>query len=364
MPIYMDRHDLPESVSAEEVARLHQEDLKIEHEFGCKGMTYWFDEERKTAFCLIQAPNKQALQDMHNHAHGAIANSIIEVDPTVVESFLGRISDPANELDQDINVINDPAFRVLMLVSFRNYMLKVSCENLLKSTALDSIDVLGELITRHKGRLVQSVGCRHLASFKTVDEALKCASEVQQVLEEKFEALGKDLELRIGLSAGVPFEEEDGLFDEAIKVADQLCEIVSGEIVITSEINELYKKKHLQAIPNQGSVRILKPSEERFLKMFVDFTEKNWNRSDLKVDDFSQGLGLSKAQLYRKVKTLTGTSLNAFLKGYRLDKALDLLSERKGNISEVAFDTGFNSPSYFSRCFHGTFGVLPSEFGK
>ena len=53
----MDRHDLPESVNAEHVAHIHQEDLKIEHEFGCKGLTYWFDDKRKTAFCLINAPN-------------------------------------------------------------------------------------------------------------------------------------------------------------------------------------------------------------------------------------------------------------------------------------------------------------------
>ena len=57
MPIYMDRHDLPESVTAEEVARLHQEDLKIEHKFGCKGMTYWFDEVRK--YCLLPDSGSQ-----------------------------------------------------------------------------------------------------------------------------------------------------------------------------------------------------------------------------------------------------------------------------------------------------------------
>ena len=59
MPIYMDRHDLNDAITAEHVANIHQEDLKIEHEFGCKGLTYWFDDHRKTAFCLIKAPNKE-----------------------------------------------------------------------------------------------------------------------------------------------------------------------------------------------------------------------------------------------------------------------------------------------------------------
>ncbi len=59
MPIYMDRHDLSDAVTAEHIARLHQEDLKIQDQFGCRGLTYWFDEKRKTAFCLIEAPNEE-----------------------------------------------------------------------------------------------------------------------------------------------------------------------------------------------------------------------------------------------------------------------------------------------------------------
>ncbi len=96
MSIYMDRHDVSEVVTAEHVAQLHQEDLKIEHKYGCKGLTYWFDDKRKTAFCLIEAPNEQACSEMHDDAHGEIPHQIIEVDANLVESFLGRIEDPEN----------------------------------------------------------------------------------------------------------------------------------------------------------------------------------------------------------------------------------------------------------------------------
>ena len=77
MPLYMDRHDVSDSVTAEVIAQIHQEDLKIEHKFGCRGMTYWFDAERKTAFCLIEAPNEKAIKDMHNAAHGNVPYRII-----------------------------------------------------------------------------------------------------------------------------------------------------------------------------------------------------------------------------------------------------------------------------------------------
>ena len=80
MPIYMDRHDIPEEITAEHVAQMHQEDLKVQHLYGCKGMTYWCDEHRRTAFCLIEAPNEQAIKDMHNNAHGEVPHKIIEVN--------------------------------------------------------------------------------------------------------------------------------------------------------------------------------------------------------------------------------------------------------------------------------------------
>ena len=104
----MDRHDLPEAVTAEAVAKVHQEDLKIQDQYGCRGLTYWFDEKRGTAFCLIEAPEEDAVKSMHNQAHGMIPNQIIEVDTHVVNAFLGRISDPAGKKGER-NIINETA---------------------------------------------------------------------------------------------------------------------------------------------------------------------------------------------------------------------------------------------------------------
>ncbi|WP_289053947.1 DUF4242 domain-containing protein [Carboxylicivirga marina] len=79
MPIYMDRLDLP-GVTAKDVAEAHQKDLKIQDDYGCRAITYWFDEERQTAFCLIEAPDKGAVKAMHEHAHGLVPHQIIEVN--------------------------------------------------------------------------------------------------------------------------------------------------------------------------------------------------------------------------------------------------------------------------------------------
>ena len=92
MPIYMDRHDLA-AVTAKDVAEAHREDLKIQDNYNCKGLTYWFDEKRGTAFCLVEAPNADCVKEMHDQAHGLIPHQIIEVESNVVNAFLGRIED-------------------------------------------------------------------------------------------------------------------------------------------------------------------------------------------------------------------------------------------------------------------------------
>ena len=126
MPIYMDRHDLPGGTTAENVADAHQADIKIQHQFGCKGLTYWFDEPTGAAFCLVDAPSADHVKAMHDSAHGLIPHKIIEVDPGIVRSFLGRIEDPIIEKTSNganLNIINDPAFRTIMAIDLKESLL-------------------------------------------------------------------------------------------------------------------------------------------------------------------------------------------------------------------------------------------------
>jgi len=93
MPIYMDRHYV-EGATRHAIANAHEKDLEIQSKYGVHFLIYWFDEGRCTAFCLVEAPTKEAIQKTHDEAHGAVPNEIIEVDPSVVEAFLGRVKDP------------------------------------------------------------------------------------------------------------------------------------------------------------------------------------------------------------------------------------------------------------------------------
>jgi AraC-like DNA-binding protein len=76
----------------------------------------------------------------------------------------------------------------------------------------------------------------------------------------------------------------------------------------------------------------------------------------------AQHLSLSKIQTYRKIKAISGMSIVEFIRSIRLKKAAQMIREGKLNISEIAFETGFSTPSYFSKCFHDQFGKTPSEY--
>src|SRR5262245_6883794 len=78
MPIFLDRHDVVES-SAEEVAKLHVKDLEVQGKYGVKFLTYWYDAERRTTFCLVDAPDKETADKVHAEAHGHVANQMIAV---------------------------------------------------------------------------------------------------------------------------------------------------------------------------------------------------------------------------------------------------------------------------------------------
>ena len=363
MPIYMDRHDVPETVTAENVAQLHQADLRIQDQFGCRGLTYWFDEKRKTAFCLIEAPDAMAIHKMHDHAHGQVPHSVIEVDISIVESFLGRIADPEKAKNTKLNIISDPAFRTIMVISLKRVSLIQNDPVQSKSSLNNFHNAILGLLKNYDGVPFKQTENYFLVSFKSISNAVHAAFEIQSLFKDLMNGLKNEkILLKIGLSAGLPVTEKRLIFEDTIDLAERMCKISKGEILITSEVKELFNSENLNALTEGEDINVLTQTDEKFLTLLMDFIEPNWNNTNLKVDDFIKPIGCSKSQLYRKMILLTGKSLNNFIKEYRLNEALTLLNKNIGNVSEIAFESGFSSPSYFSKCFQKRYGLSPSEY--
>jgi DNA-binding response OmpR family regulator len=101
--------------------------------------------------------------------------------------------------------------------------------------------------------------------------------------------------------------------------------------------------------------------EQQFIQKLSDRMEENFRNPDYSVEGLSKDIGLSRSQLHRKLSALTNESASKFIRSYRLKKAMKMLVTSSGNISEIAYDVGFNSVSYFNKCFLAQFERRPGD---
>src|SRR5438105_14465109 len=91
MPLYMDIHNLEEGTTAEDVAKAHAKDMETQRKYGVEYTKYWVNEKAGKVFCLVHAPNAEPAQCAHREAHGLVAAKLIEIQPELVEGYLGGV---------------------------------------------------------------------------------------------------------------------------------------------------------------------------------------------------------------------------------------------------------------------------------
>ena len=365
MPIFMDRH-LLEGATEEAVADAHAKDLEVQHEFNCKAITYWLDKERGCAFCLIDAPSEKEVKEMHEKAHGLVPNEIIKVDSDIVHSFLGRIQDPEDVKYQTHNghqlkVFSDTAYRVIVTLQTQNTILLEKEFGINTSKKLLELrnTIIREKTLKYEGGEVDLDGSDFILSFQSAKTAILCGIEIRQSMRTKCEQMN----LKIGVHAGNPVDESGLLFGETVRFTRLLCSIANeNEIVISTTIKKLLENSNETVNETIDLLRWLSPAEEHFLALLAEALYNNWEDAAFDMSDFCKHVSASKSQLYRKCVNATGVSPNNLLREFRLSQALQKLGKSDQNISQVAFEIGFNSPSYFTKCFYKKFGIKPSDF--
>lgn len=101
-----------------------------------------------------------------------------------------------------------------------------------------------------------------------------------------------------------------------------------------------------------------------FIKNVLHYINENISETELSVEELASKVFLSRSQLYRKIKTLTGVSVNEFIRNVRLEKAKELIELGNDNITEISYKVGFSSPSYFTKCYKDKYGFLPTQNNK
>ena len=108
----------------------------------------------------------------------------------------------------------------------------------------------------------------------------------------------------------------------------------------------------------------LNPLDEKFINKILEVIEVHLSEDEFSIEEISEEAGMSRAQIYRKLKALTGKSPSLFLRNIRLNKAKEMIHRKELSISEISYQVGFSSPAYFSRCFKEEFGYAPSELNN
>lgn len=236
MPLYLDRHNLSQ-VSALEVAHAHALDLAIQHKHGVSCRTYWFDTRTRFAFCLIDAPSVEAAIRVHKESHGLLPTEVIEVDPVMVEAFLGRLTDPAATTANG-EPISESGQRVVMFTDIVNSTEMTS--RLGDARATDLVRSHDAIVRREieavGGRQVKHLGDGIMAAFAEPDRSVACACAIQRGVAA-FNGVSSDaLCLRIGLHAGEPVEDNSDLFGATVQLASRICADAPLDAVVISDV--------------------------------------------------------------------------------------------------------------------------------
>lgn len=206
----------------------------------------------------------------------------------------------------------------------------------------------------------------HIVTIEGLDEEVK-KLEAEETAEEVVEeaavppADGPQRAMVIRLT-----ENEDNTFVTEVVLPEDLPGVVTavskrGESV-ASAVNgsEAGKDRAYMELKSAGIV--ITSSDEKLVGRAVKYVEENMTRSDLSVEELSRELGMSRVYLYKKLSAITGKTPIEFIRMIRLKRAARLLRESRQNVSEIAYQVGFNNPKYFSKYFKEEFGMLPSVY--
>lgn len=342
MPLFMDLHkaeDYDVKPTVEEIKKNHIADLEVQHKYGVKFLQYWINEAAGLVFCLMEAPDKESCAAVHREAHGAMPCNIIELQGGDYAQYMG-----AENFKNKFDIVEKPdgAFDT-------GYRFIMTIDNL---SVRPNTQAVEEVINKSGGRAVNNSEGRVMIAFTNSLPAIQCAIDILKNAKDK---------IKIGISAGAPVTDHNEFFGKGIQQSGWLCDIAAPrQIYVSPLVKQLTGKG---AFKNR-SIRVLSPDDEKFMGVLMKNLNELAFQSTFSLGDLCKQLGMSRSGLYRKMTALTGLSANNFIQELRLQKALRLFRSKQGNVTEVAYESGFSSTSYFTRSFQKRFGTNPLQLLK
>jgi AraC-like DNA-binding protein len=349
MPLFMDFHQF-ETISIDAVKNAHTADVAVQDQYGVKYLQFWVNEAEGKVFCLVEGPDAATCEKVHQSAHGNIACALTEVDPIQYASLMGNNHVSEHGLVQQKNGTPDLGYRTILIAS--------------APTSLWARKLINEKVVAFNAReLNWEQDDSAIGIFEDSNSAVQCALEIRHALLVHSKSGEPDILFRIGISASQPVTPKGDFFSNAISLAHRLCIAApDNQILISSLVKKLCKEGG--SLETKDTIGSLNPSQEQFLTTLLSFSEANLATQDFGVGELCSSLCVSRPQLYRKIKEITGRSPIDFIHDLRLFMALGMLKGKRSTIAEIAFESGFNSPSYFTKCFTDKFGCTPSVYAR
>lgn len=138
--------------------------------------------------------------------------------------------------------------------------------------------------------------------------------------------------------------------------------ILHAKIDNLLSFNDSVKTAYSKQVQVQLKEIEIESSEVKLLNKIVKYIDENLNNPELSVEELSKHVGMSRGSLYHKLLEITGLTPIEYIRSVKLDRAVELLEKSDYNVAQIAYMTGFGTPSYFSRLFKTQFNMLPSEY--
>ncbi|MCW9708959.1 nickel-binding protein [Fodinibius salsisoli] len=365
MPLYMDCHDTP-GIKIEEAEKAHLKDLAVQEKFHVKYLAYWVNEDSGKVFCLMKAPNKEAIHKTHLLANGIKTCNIVEVEGGLYSAFMGKDLRNREDLVVDENGTPDGGYRFILNLDI------IAVTRLSDFIDFDELklprkprEAAERFILKNNGNVVNQLSYdRVIAVFKTPESCLLCAKEIQEeFLSHKVEYTSNEWNFRftMGLCIGEPVTTtDDRIFQQALNQSMWYCKIAeNGKIALPIEFQEISVLCRTEM--DMPDITVIDKSDQDFIRQLFDHINVNISKDNFTIAKLSREMGLSRAQLYRKLNSMSNSSPVQFVRDLRLKYALNLIKEKKLTISEIAYELGFSNPSYFAKCFKKKYGISPSK---
>ncbi|WP_424003705.1 nickel-binding protein [Maribacter sp. IgM3_T14_3] len=353
MPLYVDLHYIHSDKFTEEDAfRAHLADLNVQDKFGVTHKKFWINFEQKTMFCLVEGPDKEACNAAHQMAHMDHACNIIEVSNEEFVSFLGIGKKNRHDMALTLSGDVDSGYRTLLVLRMASFAQNDSYHK----------NKIYDFTKEYHGSLILRPDSQVMASFIFASDAISCATSIDAHLKSKVD----HLDYTMALVTGKPVDDYGTeLFAEPKTKAQYLCGMgLSNAIYVDAMTKTLSGKESQKRDTDLEAFHTIDNNDFIFSKALFTAVNGKLYCTEFKSGQLCKILGLSKAQVYRRVKGLTGMSPNELIREMRLRKSLETLKQKGKTVAEIAYELGFNSPTYFTRVFRKRYKILPTTFAK